>query len=228
VETLEKPILKWDINIQPWSFVTLTLYSDDIDELALHLQKKLAQAPKFFKNTPIVLAFGEDKDCIEIGIMQKILSILERYELHLSGCSGPDSWVPSVADFFNIPYLTQKDAVAHHSSLKSQTIGEPLRAGQQFYATEDVIALAKTHSGSEVISQGNIHAYARAQGRLLAGVNGDHTSRIFCQALDTELLSIAGIFMTKSQIPPEYLGKQCMAYLENGKIIIQLIQKDLV
>jgi hypothetical protein len=62
----------------------------------------------------------------------------------------------------------------------------------------------------------------------LAGVNGDQTSRIFCQALDAELLSIAGIFMTKRQISSEYLGKQCRASLENGKIIIQLIQKESV
>jgi septum site-determining protein MinC len=226
VEIIEKTGLNWDIKIQPWSFVTLSIFSDDIDELALHLQKKLAQAPNFFKNTPIILAFHENQDSVEISTLQKILSILERYQLNLTGCSGPESWTKSIAEFFNIPYLAHKHSLEPLLQQKSEVLTQPLRAGQQFYAHDDVIALANTHSGSEIISQGHIHSYAKAQGRLLAGVNGQKNSRIFCQSLNAELLSIAGIFMTKSQIDPDYIGKQCMVYLEEDQMVIQLVEKE--
>jgi septum site-determining protein MinC len=227
VEVVEKTTVKWDIQIQPWSFVTLTLFSNDVQELAVHLQKKLAQAPNFFKKTPLILAFDEEQEEIEISTLQTVLSILERYQLHLSGCSGPVHWVSSIADFFNIPYLmNEKNSEIKHKK-DSQVLTEPLRAGQQFYTQDDVIILARTHSGSEVISQGHIHCYSKAQGRLIAGVNGQKESKIFCQSLDAELLSIAGVFMTKRQIDENYLGKQCIIELKDGQLNIQLIEKEL-
>ena len=229
MELLAQQNVKWDIQVQPWSFVTLRLYSDDIDELALHLQKKLSQAPSFFKKTPIILAFDKEMESLELSTLQKILAILERYQLHLSACSGPESWGNSIASFFNIPYLPEK-ALEPTVTLKksTETIIEPLRAGQQFYAQGDVIALAKTHSGSEIITQGNIHSYARAQGRLLAGINGDTQAKIFCQQLEAELLSIAGVFMTKLHIPSEFLGQRCVVSLVDEKIVLNLLEKEII
>ena len=41
-------------------------------------------------------------------------------------------------------------------------------------------------------------------GRALAGVRGDQSARIFCQKLDAELVSIAGIYRVAEDLPEQH------------------------
>ena len=54
----------WEIKIQSCSLVTIVLYRNDIHELAISLQQKLAQTPRFFHETPIILAFTDEAEAI--------------------------------------------------------------------------------------------------------------------------------------------------------------------
>jgi septum site-determining protein MinC len=42
------------------------------------------------------------------------------------------------------------------------------------------------------------------RGRALAGVRGDQSARIFCQKLDAELVSIAGIYRVAEDLPEQH------------------------
>lgn len=221
--------VSWDIKIQQWPFVTLHIYTNNIEQLAFQLQQKLSQAPGFFKQTPLILSFDEEQFPLDLHIVERVLSVLERYQLKLIGCAGPISWVGELADFFNIPYLIDKNKPIQplQDPIPSKYILEPLRAGQQFFSQSDVIAMAPVHSGAEIISQGAIHLYDKAQGRLVAGVNGLKTAKIFCKKLEAELLSIAGVFITRKNIPLEYIGKECVISLnQEDKIQIELLTKE--
>ena len=80
---------------------------------------------------------------------------------------------------------------------ESLVITHPLRSGQQVYAQGgDVIVLAIVNVGAEVIADGNIHVYAPLRGRAIAGAKGNTRARIFTSALNAEILSIAGIYIT--------------------------------
>ena len=99
---------------------------------------------------------------------------------------------------------------------------QPLRSGQIVYADEgrDAIALAAVNQGAELIADGNIHVYATLRGRALAGAKGNDGARIFCQRLEAELISIAGVYVSADELPKDKLGKPAQIYLRDGSLVI--------
>lgn len=118
--------------------------------------------------------------------------------------------------------VVQKIVIEHKTSFH-QTM---LRTGQcliQEYG--DIILTAGTNSGSEVIASGNIHVYGFARGRLIAGASGDVRAKIFCHALNSELISIAGIYCLADDIPSHVMGRPCYIYLnEEQELRFELLE----
>lgn len=103
----------------------------------------------------------------------------------------------------------------------SLTITKPVRSGQQIYATGgDLTVLAATSAGSEVMADGSIHVYGALRGRVLAGVSGNESARIFCQSLQAELIVIAGRYQLLDESDTQLIGKPAMIHLEGDKLII--------
>jgi septum site-determining protein MinC len=76
-------------------------------------------------------------------------------------------------------------------------IDKPLRSGQQVYARgRDLVMLAMVNAGAEVIADGHIHVYAPLRGRAIAGARGNADARIFALSMESELISIAGLYRT--------------------------------
>lgn len=76
-------------------------------------------------------------------------------------------------------------------------IDKPLRSGQQVYARgRDLVMLAMVNAGAEVIADGHIHVYAPLRGRAIAGARGNADARIFALSMESELVSIAGLYRT--------------------------------
>lgn len=101
-------------------------------------------------------------------------------------------------------------------------LSQPLRAGQIVYADQnrDAIALAAVNTGAELIADGNIHVYSALRGRALAGASGNDQARIFCQKLEAELVSIAGVYISADELPRDKLGKPVQISMQNGSLII--------
>jgi len=101
-------------------------------------------------------------------------------------------------------------------------LSQPLRSGQIVYADEgrDAIALAAVNQGAELIADGNIHVYATLRGRALAGAKGNDQARIFCQRLEAELISIAGVYVSADELPKDKIGKPAQIYLRDGSLVI--------
>jgi septum site-determining protein MinC len=98
---------------------------------------------------------------------------------------------------------------------------QPLRGGQIVHAAQrDAIALATVNPGAELIADGNIHIYATLRGRALAGARGDENARIFCQRLEADLISIAGVYLSADEIPADKVGKAVQVSLRGGELII--------
>ena len=88
-------------------------------------------------------------------------------------------------------------------------VDTPIRAGQRIYARgSDLIITAAVNHGAEVIADGSIHIYAPLRGRALAGASGNSDARIFAAVMEAELVSIAGIYRTFENGPPEGLGQR--------------------
>jgi len=107
----------------------------------------------------------------------------------------------------------------NHSSL---TIDRPVRSGQQIYATGgDLTVLAATSAGSEIMADGSIHVYGALRGRVLAGVSGNQSARIFCSSLQAELIVIAGRYQLLDESNTTLIGKPAMIRLDGEKLIIE-------
>lgn len=99
----------------------------------------------------------------------------------------------------------------------SMLVTEPIRSGRQIYAAGcDLIVVGPVSPGAELLADGSIHVYGTLRGRALAGVSGDQNARIFCQSLEAELVSIAGLYRVSEDMDKEIRRRQVQIYLNNG------------
>ena len=109
--------------------------------------------------------------------------------------------------------VVKTQIAAHHTVHK-----EVLRTGQSLNEEHgDIILIADMNSGSELIASGSIHVYGTARGRVIAGASGDQHSRIFCQRLEAELISIAGTYCVADDIPTDKIGKSVHVCLNSNQ-----------
>lgn len=100
-------------------------------------------------------------------------------------------------------------------------VTRPVRSGQQLYARDaDLIIMAHVGPGAEIVADNNIHVYGPLRGRALCGVTGNSESRIFCQSLEAELVSVAGNYKVLEEIPEELFGKPAQIWFEDGRLNI--------
>ena len=101
-------------------------------------------------------------------------------------------------------------------------VDRPVRSGQQLYARDtDLIIMGQVGPGAEVIADNNIHVYGPLRGRALCGVSGNADTRIFCQSLEAELVSVAGVYRMLETIPEELRGKPAQIWLDNDRLAIE-------
>lgn len=217
-------------HVRHCQIITLTLTNWDLGLITESLQYQLTQAPDFFRKTAILLDFQmDDAQACDLDKMNMLVILLQHHELQILACTGP-SWVRDLCHFFQISYLRapfQQEAAeeeAVNSPKQAFSLSLAVRPGQQYARQGDLILLAPVHHGAEVLATGHIHAYARTQGRLLAGVNGDRQSQIFCTSLQAELIAIAGVFLTKDLYPKKLLNQSCRIYLSTGHDQLQFEQ----
>lgn len=105
-----------------------------------------------------------------------------------------------------------------------KVIERPVRSGQQVYCPDgDIVVMQHTSAGSELLAGGSVHVYGALRGRVLAGVQGDETARVFCQNLEAELIAIAGRYRLLEEIEDNLKGQAVMVYLEGEKLRIDPI-----
>ena len=101
-------------------------------------------------------------------------------------------------------------------------IDRPVRSGQQVYARDtDLIVMGQVGPGAEVIADNNIHVYGPLRGRALCGVSGNAGTRIFCQSLEAELVSVAGNYRMLETIPEALRGRPAQIWLEDDRLNIE-------
>lgn len=103
----------------------------------------------------------------------------------------------------------------------TMVVAENIRSGRQIYAAGgDLVVIGSVSPGAELLADGSIHVYGSLRGRALAGVSGDQSARIFCQSLDAELVSIAGLYRVSEDIGQDIRRRQVQIYLNNGYLHI--------
>jgi septum site-determining protein MinC len=100
-------------------------------------------------------------------------------------------------------------------------ISSPVRSGQRIIAPHgDMIVTTTVNSGAEILAAGNIHVYGTLRGRALAGIEGDENAKIFCQHLEADLVSIAGIYRINDDFPEELRDKPVQIQIRGSDLLI--------
>ncbi|ETO93278.1 septum site-determining protein MinC [Legionella oakridgensis] len=214
-----------------YTLTVLSILDTDRVLFSQQLAEIVLQAPRLFKQTPVVL------DCSAIDSsqldLQAFCQVAREHGLIPVAVQGGNAMLDTLAQ-------CQGLAVVHASSshdkllldnhqeetsvteiIKTKLITTPVRSGQQVVTAGDLIVTAAVSHGAELLADGNIHVYGALRGRALAGIDGNKQARIFCQSLEAELVSIAGYYRLSDAI--ELLSKPCQIYLQDDHIQIELL-----
>ncbi|ELY2765768.1 septum site-determining protein MinC [Cronobacter malonaticus] len=198
------------------------------------LEEKIAQAPAFLKNAPVVVNVAGLDGSIN---WQQLHQTFIDSGLHLVGISGcQDDALKAEISRAGLALLTEGKASAPRAAkpaeapvppaptaaLRTRLIDLPVRSGQRIYAPgTDLVVTSHVSAGAELIADGNIHVYGTMRGRALAGASGDKEAQIFSTNLAAELVSIAGVYWLSDQIPAEFYNKAARLRLADGALTVQ-------
>ena len=205
----------------------------NVQKISELLQSKMESASQFFRDSPLVL------DCHELGDKCKELDFGRLYDaVKAAGFvpvgirNVPDSCIEKVKKTAwslmraSKPVrkleTNEQPKDLQQSDNRVEVVTRPLRSGQQVYAPDgDVVVLHQTSAGSEILADGSVHVYGALRGRVLAGVNGAKTARIFCQSLEADLVAIAGCYQLLDDAETELKGQPAMISLHDGRLIFE-------
>lgn len=108
-----------------------------------------------------------------------------------------------------------------HSPSNAKIHRQMVRSGQSVHHMGgDLIITAPVNHGSEVATDCSLHLYSKAQGRLIAGATGDESACIFCHVFEPSLVSVAGTYCLKEDLPKELFGKAVQVSLSKDKGLV--------
>jgi septum site-determining protein MinC len=212
--------------------VVLKLIDPRHEEFFPELKRRIRQAPGFFKNAPVVIDLEDlSPDCPSFDA-SSLGTWLRSQDLIPIGVQGGteeqqklaiDAGLPVVPPARNAaPVSEPKPApalVEERPSRAAMVVKDPVRSGRRIYAAKgDLIVLAPVSPGAELLADGHIHIYSTLRGRALAGLNGDRNARIFCQSLEAELVSIAGLYRVSEDIDKRIFKKSVQIFLEADRL----------
>ena len=207
----------------------------------LALDAWLARSPTFFIARPVIL----DMSALEISLKEyrDLLSGLARRHIRIMGAEnvgrglvGPH--LPPVVSGgrpIDAPTL-REDAPTHQEEdppaadqtmperTESLIIDGNVRSGQAIvHPHGDVTIIGRVASGAEVVAGGSVHVYGALQGRVIAGISGSRTARIFCTEARAELLCIGGAYVTAENTNSEMEGRSVEARLDGDELKLRIL-----
>lgn len=215
-----------------YTLTVIQIMSNHISGLRHQLEEVHKQAPQMFTDTPVVL----DCSLLEEDLhLADCIALLKVYGLIPIALQGSQPLLTSQAQACGLALMhsssTQDkslctpftETITPHlpeEGLSNRLIITPVRSGQQVVSKGgDLIVTASVSPGAELLADGNIHVYGTLRGRALAGISGDKSARIFCQALEAELIAIAGFYRLSDAITPQ--AGPCQIFLQGEHIIIE-------
>jgi septum site-determining protein MinC len=103
----------------------------------------------------------------------------------------------------------------------SLLVQENVRGGQQIVAPDgDLVVLGSVGHGAELAAAGHIHVYGALRGRAFAGIDGHEQAMIFCDQLDAELLSIAGVYMVNEAIDQRLINRRVRITTDGERLVL--------
>lgn len=218
-----------------FTFTVIQILDSDKNSFGQQIIEMVAQAPKLFENSPIVL------DCSQIDVdkfdLHWVYECIRAQGIVPVAIQGGNAFVNTCAQALGLAILNssssndkalmetafeplQEVVQATPAVVKAKRVNGPIRSGQQVVSKgADLVITASVSYGAEILSEGHIHIYGALRGKALAGIAGDKDARIFCQSLDAELVAIAGFYLVREAME-KYTGP-CQIFLQDDQIKIE-------
>lgn len=213
----------------------LRLFATDMDAVAAGLSAKVDEKPHLFRNTPVVIdlkGLSASEASVEFPLLVGLLRGYGMVPVGVGGGNEAQNKAALAMELAIFPVgLSKKKRPAQRSPAEARqhaaktsttkVIEHPVRSGQRVYARGgDLVILSHVSSGAEVLADGDVHIYGALRGRALAGVKGNQDARLFCLALQSELVAIAGRYRVSDDIDADLLGKPAQIRLEKRTLKI--------
>lgn len=120
------------------------------------------------------------------------------------------------------------ETLINSEHITSMIYDQLLRSGQSInHVGGDLILTNSVNSGAEAITDNSLHVYGRAQGRLVAGATGDKDARIFCQVFNPSLVSVAGTYCLRDNLPENTIDKPVQVRYVEGQGLVFTVMDNL-
>lgn len=214
-----------------YTLTVLHLLEQDQSLFEHYLDEVVAKAPRMFDNAPLVLDLSQINN--EALDLQALCQNLRQRNIVPVAVQGANPVLASIAQCAGLGVLhastnhdkplfeePQDELPTPLEPIKNKLVTTPVRSGQQVVCKGGDLVITSTVShGAELLADGNIHVYGALRGRALAGMSGDKQARIFCQALEADLVSIAGFYRLSDGL--EGHTGPCQIYLRDEHIHIE-------
>ena len=243
----------FDLKSASLPVVAVLLKTTDAAQFAADLAERVADAPGFFDNDPVLIDLAPVREAeapIDFAAIAAALREHNTLPVAVRGGSPAQMDAARAAGLTAAPDAPSARAEAPAAPMQevvrevirevevevvrevpvpgpgTVVVDKPLRSGQQVYARgADLVVMAVVSFGAEVIADGNIHVYAPLRGRAIAGARGNTEARIFSTCLEPQLVSIAGIYRTtETELPADVRGKPAQVRLDGEKLIIEALK----
>lgn len=246
----EAPIYKksaLEFKSSSFSVPVLVIHSAELTQIKHQLKEKIAQAPEFFRNSPLLIDLQHCNEAEQAFELAALIGFLRTEKLFPIGISSGNEEQKKIALELYIPphtirsihtenrsatqnianpakeTITEKIDSKVTDKVENKLISHPIRSGQRIYVKGDLTVLSHVSAGAEIMAEGNIHVYGALRGRALAGVQGNTNSRIFCSALQAELVSIAGHYKISEELDSVDQHRPTQVFLQDQALIINNI-----
>ena len=194
-----------------------TILMLEITEVNQNIESELTahfnQAPKLFKNQPLIISIDQVNFQINGDYLKSIARACQLSSVNVMGVSGCHSLVAQEAvkaaglSEISPKKHSEKNTDTPKHNTKPQQNNQPaetikyghIRSGQCVEAPGTLIVIGNISRGAEIIAGGSIHVYGSLNGRAIAGSYGNTNATIIAQAFDPELVCIAGVYTTVEQ-----------------------------
>lgn len=213
-----------DLKGSSFTLSVLHLSDNQISNTVEFLKQKVAQAPAFFANAPVVINISKVDGDIDFLALKHGISDAGLIPVGVTGCK--DKRCQSLASEAGFAVMTASNNPAKAPAKMAPTtiVRTPIRSGQQVYAKDgDLVILNHVSPGAEVIADGSIHIHGTLRGRAIAGASGQKEARIICHDLQAELVSIAGNYWLSEQIESEFWQKKVMLSMTEESLHFELL-----
>jgi len=208
-----------------------------VAELRTQLQQKLAQAPGFFHQAPVVINVENAADIPDFVAIKQLFVELQLVLVGICGASGELKKAAHQAGLAALQ-LSKNTKTAEPAAkpvaspapapvpapvpaVENKLVEQNIRSGQQIYVKGgDLIIKGTVGAGAEVIADGNIHIYGSLRGKAIAGAGGDSSKKIYCYNMQAELISIAGNYWLSESLQGEFWGKSTCISLQDGQLVL--------